>query len=260
VADRPPAPVRAQSAHALGRAGRPDRGVHGRVRLDQPGAGRRAGRHPRRSRPVARRAEARSSRGAGDPLRAPERGTEAGVSDCRQPARPASRMERGAAGARAGLAQGRKLRSGPGRLRCHRARAAAGARGGGGWVRRGRGRGPGASGGAGQQTGRPLDLGPAPPAVRQCHGARRCRAGAGRAARGHDLLRSTLQRRLCQHAQGQAPGQEPADPERQPGLRLRGVPAGCLHQPPRRHQGCGVRVHVIVGATYVAASVRGRRR
>ena len=93
VADRPPAPVRAQPAHAQRRAGRSDRGLDGGVRLDQPGPGRRAGRHPRRPRPAARGAEARARRGAGDPLRAPERGAEAGVPHRRQPARPAGGLD-----------------------------------------------------------------------------------------------------------------------------------------------------------------------
>ena len=47
----------------------------------------------------------------------------------------------------------------------------------------------------------------------------------GGAARRHDVLRSALQRRLRQLAEGQAARQAPADPERQSRRRLRGVPA-----------------------------------
>ena len=181
--------------------------------------------HPRRPRPAARRAQARAGRGAGDPVRAPERGAEAGLPDRRQPARPAGGVERGAAGRGAGVAAGRALRPRPGRLRCHRARAAAGAGGRRGGVRRGRGRGSRAARGAGQQAGRPLGPRQPPPAVRRRHGAGRRRAGARRTARGHDLLRPAIQCRLRQLAEGQAAGQAPADPERRSRRRLRGVPA-----------------------------------
>ena len=139
--------------------------------------------------------------------------------------------------ARSWPGSGRALRPRPDRLRCHRARAAAGARRRRGGERRGRGRGPGAAGGAGQQAGRPLDPRQPPAAVRRRHGAGRRRAGARRAARGHDLLRSAVQRRLRQLAEGQAARQAPADPERQPRRRLRGVPARRLRQHPERHQG-----------------------
>ena len=119
-------------------------------------------------------------RGAGDPVRASQRGAEAGLPDRRQPARPAGGLGRGAAGGGAGVAAGRALRPRPGRLRCHRAGAAAGARRWRGGERRGRGRGPGAARGPGQQAGRPLGAGQPPPAVRRRHGAGRRRAGARR--------------------------------------------------------------------------------
>ena len=81
LADRSSAPVGAQPAHAQRGAGRPDRGLDGRIRLDEPDPGRRERRHPGRPRPAAGRAKARARRGAGDPVRAPERGAEAGVFD-----------------------------------------------------------------------------------------------------------------------------------------------------------------------------------
>ena len=231
------APVRAQPAHAHRGAGGSDRGLDGRVRLDQPDPGRRERRHPRRPRPAAGGAQARARRGAGDPVRAPQRGAEAGLPDRRQPARPAGGLGRGAAGGGAGLAAGRALRPRPGRLRCHRAGAAAGDRRWRDGERRGRGRGPGAAGGAGQPAGRPLGPGQPPAAVRRRHGAGRRRAGARRAARRHDLLRPALQRRLRQLAQGQAARQAPPDPERRSRRRLRGVPARRLRQHPQRDQG-----------------------
>ena len=211
--------------------------LDGRVRLDQPDPGRRERRDLRRPRSAARCAEAGPRRGAGDPVRASHRGAEAGVPDRRQPARPAGRLGRRAAGGGAGLAAGRALRPRPGRLRRHRARAAAGDRRWRDGERRGRGRGPGAARGAGQPAGRPLGPGQPSSAVRRRDGADRRRAGARRPARGHDLLRPAVQRRLRQLAEGQAPGQAPADPERQSRRRLRGVPARRLRQHRQRDQG-----------------------
>ena len=109
--------------------------------------------------------------------------------------------------------------------------------------RRRRGRGPGAAGGAGQQAGRPLGPRQPSPALRRRHGAGRRRAGARRPARGHDVLRPAIQRRLRQLAQGQAPRQAPPDPERRSRVRVRDVPARRLHQHPRCHQRRGVRLH-----------------
>ena len=65
----------------------------------------------------------------------------------------------------------------------------------------------------------------------------------GRPARRHDVLRSTIQRRLRQHAEGQAAGQAPADPERQSRRRLRGLPIRRLRQHPERHQGRLLHLH-----------------
>ena len=93
------------------------------------------------------------------------------------------------------------------------------------------------------QAGRSVDAGRAPAALRRRHGAGRRRAGAGRAARRHDLHRSALQRGLRQLGEGQAARQAPADPERRSRRRLRGVPARCLRQHPRGHQGRGLRLH-----------------
>ena len=69
------------------------------------------------------------------------------------------------------------------------------------------------------------------------------------------LHRSSLQRRLRQLAEGQAARQASPDPERQSGRRLRGLPAGRLHQHPRRHQGRGLRLHEQLGAAHPAAGV-----
>ena len=45
------------------------------------------------------------------------------------------------------------------------------------------------------------------------------------------------------------------------GCRLRGLPARCLRQHPPRHQGCGLRLHVLVRAAHAPARVhRGRRQ
>ena len=79
-------PLCPQPAHPLRCPGGADRGEHPGVRLDQPGAGRRRERHHRRARPGAGRQEARSGAGAGDRARAHERGAEAGVRACGQPA------------------------------------------------------------------------------------------------------------------------------------------------------------------------------
>ena len=62
-------------------------------------------------------------------------------------------------------------------------------------------------------------------------------------------------------AEGQAAGQAPADPERQSGQRLRGVPARCLRQHPLGHQGRLLRLHEHLRAAHPAAGVhRGRRQ
>ena len=73
LADRPPAPVGAQPAHAQRGGGGPDRGEHGRGWLDQSDPDRRERRHPGGARATSRGAEACAGRGAGDPLRAPLR-------------------------------------------------------------------------------------------------------------------------------------------------------------------------------------------
>ena len=59
-------------------------------------------------------------------------------------------------------------------------------------------RGAGAAGAGGHAAGRSVGAGRAPAAVRRRDGAGRCRAGAGRAARRHDLHRSAVQRGLRQ--------------------------------------------------------------
>ena len=214
-----------------------DRGQHPRVRLDQPGAGRWRERHHRRARPGAGGEEARAGAGAGDRARAHERGAEARLCAGRQPAGAERRLGRGAAAARAGRSFGARLRPRADRLRRGRAGAAAGGRGQGG-PDRGR-RGAGAAGAGGHAAGRSVGAGRAPAAVRRRDGAGRCRARAGRAARRHDVHRSALQRGLRQLGQGQAAGQQAADPERRSRRRLRGVPARRLRQHPRGHQGRG---------------------
>ena len=60
------------------------------------------------------------------------------------------------------------------------------------------------------------------------------------------LHRSALQRGLRQLAEGQAARQAPADPERRPRRRLRGVPARRLRQHPERDQG---RVYVCMSSS-----------
>ncbi len=77
----------------------------------------------------------------------------------------------------------------------------------------------------------------------------------GGLARRHGLDRSALQCRLRQLGQGQAARQGPADPQRRPRRRLRGVPPGRLHQHPDRHQGCRLHLHEQLGAAHAAGGV-----
>ena len=193
VDDRPSTPVRAQPAHPQRSAGRPDRGVDGGVRLDQPGPGRRAGRHPRRSRSAAGGPQARARRGAGDPVRASQRGAEAGVPDRGQPAGPAGRMERGVAGRRSWRGSGTRAststwsastpRSWSACWRSPMARRRA--------RRRTRSPSRPRSRSASRATYGSWAITGSSAATPRCSDRRR--AGAGRPARGHDLLRSSLQ-------------------------------------------------------------------
>jgi hypothetical protein len=65
---------------------------------------------------------------------------------------------------------------------------------------------------------------------------------------------------LRQLGEGQAAGQGPPHPQRRAWRRLRGLPAGRLHQPRHRDQGCGLHRHEQLGAAHAAGGVHGGRR
>ena len=78
----------------------------------------------------------------------------------------------------------------------------------------------------------------------------RCRKGAGRRARRHDVLRSALRRELRQLGQRQTARQEPSDPQRQPRRGFRRAALRRLRQHPHLHQGRDLHLHVVVGTRH----------
>ena len=55
-------------------------------------------------------------------------------------------------------------------------------------------------------------------------------------------------------------GKKSQDRQRQSGRRLRTVPAGCLHQPARGHQGRDLHLHVLLGVAHAAPRLHGGGR